>query len=356
MKSPFELDYQDLVDQIKVSSAAVEDLASAGARVEVRDIRVIQDLYHDQFVTYYERILERQSRIENSVTQLMQVAISSKTLTEQVSIDVKGISQTTYRLEFHHLVNFLAPVVRPDTALLKVRSFARRDPSISLPSPENARLWRTLHDWASSECSALLVVRMGLRAQKQARNIAANVICGLTTSSRCVFWNLSLPSMADEDGSMASVFKSLIHQALQNSVELFAQFSEQLNLLKVRSTHTDSEWADLICLLFSKIPNAFVVVETEGLRKMYQHDGDWMERLLKLLQRVVDQTTMVGNQVKILLVVYGQSLKIEPGTSSAGQLLVTSVAPPKPVPARLRHVARRAGFETKGWKLKGPKK
>jgi hypothetical protein len=356
MKSPFELEYQDLVDQIKVSSQAVEDLASAGARVEIRDIRVTQDLYHTDHVKYYEEFLKRLSKLEESVTQSTQVAISSKTLTEQVSIDIRGISQTTYRLEYHHLVNFLAPVVRPDIALLKVQSFARRDPSTSLPSPENAKLWRTLHDWASSDCSALLVVRMGLRAQKQARNIAADVIRGLTTSSRCVFWNLSLPSTAEEDGSMASVFKSLIYQALQHSAGLFAQFSEQLNLLKVQSTHTDSEWADLICLLFSKIPRAFVVVETEGLRKVYQHDGDWVQRLLKLLQRIVDQTTMAGNQVKILLVVYGQSLIIPAGHASAGQLVVTSVAPPKPVPARLRHVARRSGFETRGWKLKGPKK
>ncbi|KAF1921737.1 hypothetical protein BDU57DRAFT_563853, partial [Ampelomyces quisqualis] len=45
-------------------------------------------------------------------------------------------------------------------------------------------------------------------------------------------------------------------------------------------------------IFFSEFPIAFVVVETEGLRKVYQHDADWNNRLLKLLQRVVDQTTM----------------------------------------------------------------
>jgi hypothetical protein len=59
LKAPFELDYKDLVEQIKTSSAAVEDLANAGARVEIRDIRTIQDIHHVQFVDFHNNILQR---------------------------------------------------------------------------------------------------------------------------------------------------------------------------------------------------------------------------------------------------------------------------------------------------------
>lgn len=352
IKSPFELDYQDLVDQIKLSSAAVEDLANAGARVEIRDIRTMQDIYHTRFVKFYTKLMDRQASLENSVSQLMQVATSSKTITERISVDVRGISETTYRLEFHHLVDFLAPSILPEKALLKVRSFGRRDPTRCMTLPGDLKIKRTLRDWSSADRSALLVLRMGLRAQKQARDLAADVIHGLASNSHCVFWSLSLPRLSDGEGeTMASVFKALIHQVLQQSAGLFAQFSEQLNLTKIRSAHIDSEWADLICLLLSKMPRAFLVLETEGLHKAYRHDPDWIDRLVLLLQRIVEQTTTAGNQLKLLLMVYGKPVTVASGSSNAYDMTVTSLSPPTPVPPRLRHVARRSGFVTKGWKL-----
>jgi hypothetical protein len=139
LKAPFELEYQCLVDQIKLSSAAVEDVANAGARVEIRDIRTIQDLHHAQFVKFYNNILDRQAKLEESMTQLVQVATSSNTLTQRISIDVRDMSATIYRLEFHQIVEFLAPIVPPQAALLKVQSFARRNLTTSLPSLETLK-------------------------------------------------------------------------------------------------------------------------------------------------------------------------------------------------------------------------
>jgi hypothetical protein len=241
LKAPFELDYQGLVEQIKISSVAIEDVANAGARVEIRDIRTIQDIHHAQFVDFYNNLLDRQAKLEESMVQLMQVATSSNTLTQRISIDVRDITATTYRLELHQIVEFLAPVIPPQAALLKAQSFARRTATTSLPSLEGLKTKRTLAKWASANRSSILVVRVDLRTQKQARDLAADTIQGLASQSQCVFWNLSLPHVSNEDDTMASVFKALAHQVLQNSPDLFAQFAEQLNLTKIHSTHTDSE-------------------------------------------------------------------------------------------------------------------
>jgi hypothetical protein len=196
---------------------------------------------------------------------------------------------------------------------------------------------------------------MGLRAQKQAREMAADVIQSLSTSSQCVFWNLSLPRTSEQDCTMASFFKSIIYQALRNSGDIFTQFSEQLNLIKINCSHTDNEWADLMCLLFSKIPKAFVVIETESLHRAHQHDPEWVNRFLQLLQQIIDRTTATGNCPKTLLVVYGKALNVSAETSSTGDPLVTSLLPPAPVPSHLRHIARRSGIKTGSWKLQIPK-
>jgi hypothetical protein len=276
------------------------------------------------------------------MTQLMQVATSSNTLTQRISIDVREISATTYRLEFDRIVDFLAPVMPPQAALLKVQSFARRNATTGPSSPEGLKTKRMLSNWASTDRSSLLVVRVDLQTQKQARDLAANTIQALASQSQCVFWNLSLPHGPKEDDSMASVFKALAHQVLQNSPDLFAQFAEQLNLAKIHSTHTDSEWADFICLLLSKKPRAFIVLETGSLHQAYRNDPDWASRLLKLLQRVAERSTAAGNQLKILVLMHGKLSVSASSSSDVYEVLVTSLSVPASTPSQLRRVAQRS--------------
>ena len=106
-------------------------------------------------------------------------------------------------------------------------------------------------------------------------------------------------------------------------------------MIEPQKVFYSNSFSDYTCVVFQIVISVSILLDQEML--------------------IVDQTTTAGNHVKILLVVYGQSLKIPSGTSNAGQLLMTSVAPPTPLPPRLRHVARRAGLETKGWKFRGPK-
>jgi hypothetical protein len=355
LKHPFKLDYQDLVEQIKVCSAAIEDLANAGARVEIRDISTIQAIHHSQFMDLYSKLLKKYDWMENSLKQILEVTTSGKAITERVDINVLDIKRSNFRIEFHHLVQFLAPEILPDTVLQKAQSFARRDPTMALSSHQTVKMDRDLKTWALADRSSLLVVRMGPRAQKQARELAADVISGLTKNGQRVLWNISLPRPSEKGGTMADVFKTLLHQVLRNSAALFTQFTEQLNLEKIQAAHTDSEWADLICLLFAKIPDTFIVIETEDLHKVHRHDPEWANRLLQLLQRVADRTAAAGNRLKILLVVYGNVLKDTTADSKDIDLVVTSIQAPPPVPPRLRHIARRTGLNTRSWKLQTPK-
>lgn len=351
IKSPYELDYQDLYDQIRVSSAAVDDFANAGARAEIRDIRTIQTLHQSQFLDLYNKLLEKQAKLEDYVVQLMKLARTNKAITEQVSVDVKEISQGVYRIEFHELVQILAPAISPSAALHRIQSFARRGQTLTLPSTNNNHVKKRLQSWVMADPSSLLIVQIGPRAEKLAREMTADLVKDLTTDAASVFWNFSLPLTANGEESMTSVFKSLIHQALAASGHLFAQFAEQLNLQKIHGTHSESEWVDLICLLFTKIPKAFIVIEIESLSKANQHDPNWSNHFVRFLQRIIGKTQVVGNSLKILLVLHGHA----PQTSSDENLVVTSLLPPQPVPPHLRHVARRSGLDPGIWKMRRPK-
>ncbi|KAF2113903.1 hypothetical protein BDV96DRAFT_600662 [Lophiotrema nucula] len=354
-KTPFELDYKDLVEQIRVCSHAVEDLANAGARAEIRNIRVLLELHHARAIEQDAKLLELQNRLENSMTQLMQVATSHKSITERMSGDVRGIREGVSRIEFHHVLQFFAPKVLPSTALDKVRSFACQNPTTSLPNCNATKIHSTLRDWVSNGNLSLLVVQVGPRAQKQAKELTSEVIGHLSKSGQRVFFNIYLTHSADSAQSISEVLQNIIFQVLQLSGELFAEFAEQLNLSKIQGSHTEGEWADLLSLLFSKLPQAFVVIETEDLDRFYRRDPAWTERFLKLFQKIVDRATASANEIKVLLVMYGGRNDIKVDAPREKNMVVTMLQPLTPVPPRLRHVARRSGLSTKGWMFRKPK-
>jgi hypothetical protein len=144
----------------------VDDLANAGGLVEIRDIRNTLWLFHSQAMERDAELLDILKTSEESVAQLLEVAVSSKSITKPVSGDVRGISEQVFHIEFHNVVQFFAPRTPPDEALLKTRYFARRDPNPSLSAQQNLNNKRTLENWVVRDQSSLLVVRMHLRAQK----------------------------------------------------------------------------------------------------------------------------------------------------------------------------------------------
>jgi len=358
IKTPFELGYQDLVNHIQECSKAVDDLASAGARAEIRDVHTLAMLQHAQIRELDAKlagVMEGQKKFAAHITQLLQVATSHKSITERIGNDVCSISKTVYRIEFHGVMQFFEPKVLPETALLKVRSLVRRDTTPSLPSPNEQRVRKAVLEWAFGKGSSLLVVQVGIRAQKQAKELATKVIQEMRSESQRVFWNLPSGRTSSDAQTIEGLFRGIIFQVLQHSGDLFSSCAEQLNLSKIHATHTEREWVDLVCLLFSRLSTAFVIIETEALQKAYRHDPDWSKRLCEYLQLIADRSSEAGCELKILLVLYGNSHRGGAAASTSKNVRVATLQPPNPVPPHLRHAARRSGLVAKGWKMQRPK-
>ncbi|KAI4950395.1 hypothetical protein J4E91_004277 [Alternaria rosae] len=308
--SPFELDYQELMEQIRLSSKEVDDLASAGSRAEIRHVRVLTELQNQQMLEIDVKLLEmleRQKTSEALVNRLLSNADSHRSITERISIDVCRIGQGQYRMEFHMVMRFFEPKVLPETALLKVQSFVRRDLTSKFPSPNEERVRDIVLDWALQKGSPLLIIQVGLCAQKQAKELATNVIQNLKRIHECVFWNLPLVGNSPDTHTMAGLFRSIIFQVFQYSSDLFSSFAEQLDLSKIHAADSEHKWVELLCLLFSKLRKAFVVIETGELQKAYRHDPSWSKRLSEYVQHIVNQSSKAGCELNCLLVLYGNA-------------------------------------------------
>ncbi len=351
LKDPFELQYHDLVEHIKLCSENIDAIANAGLRVESRHGHGLLKRHDSRLTEVDARLIEMQKSMTNCedyMRHLMHIGTSSQTTIERMSIHVCATDKRTQRIEFRKVVEFFAPKILPDTALLKIRSFARRNPAWNLPSSNISKIQRTLGDWAWAKHSQILIVRVGLRGQQQAKSFASDVINFISSSAQPLFWSLSVTNASERIESIADVLKSIIFQLLQRMASLFNEFEEQLNLLKIQSPHTEQEWADLISLLLSKVPKAFIILETHGLSQLYRHESEWANRFLNLLQTIIDRTTALGSRLKILLVMHVGVTKLQPDSPKDCNRVAISLQPSNPVPPHLRHVARRGELHMRG--------
>ena len=153
----------------------------------------------------------------------------------------------------------------PEAALLKVQSFLTRRGTFRVASYESPKRRQSLSRWVSREGSSLIIIPVSPGTQADAKELVVGVIGRLKTSTYYVLRTISLISPVDGTPSIIEVLKSLVFQSLQHSRNLFSDDNEHLNLKKMHGNHTESEWADLLVLVFAKLSKCFVVIETEDL-------------------------------------------------------------------------------------------
>lgn len=358
IQSPFELGYHDLVNNIQECSKAVDDLASAGARAEIRDVRTLAMLQHAQiqeFDTKLAEVMEGQKKFEAHVTQLLQVATSRKSITERIGDHVSSISKTVHRIEAEAMMRSSEPTITPESALLKLQSFVRRDLTPRLPSPNEQVVYNTISDWSSGKGSSLLIVQVGLRAQMQAKELASIMIAHMRLGSQCVFWDLLSNRTSPDTYTMKELCLGLVYQAVQHSNGLLSSFAEQLNLAKTHATDTEREWVDLICVLFSKLPSAFMVIEAAALQNVHKPDSSWGDQLSEHLPLIVQRSSAAGCVLKVFVILHGNSHRWCATAAISENVQVVKLQPPTPVPPHLRHMKGRSGSRARGRKIQKPR-
>ena len=102
---PFELDYKDTVEQIRICAETVEDIANAAARAEIRDIsitlqmqdRKLQERETSLQQTYMKlhemqvQLRDMQTKMDDRVQSVLQITTSECTLGQASSMRAKGM-------------------------------------------------------------------------------------------------------------------------------------------------------------------------------------------------------------------------------------------------------------------------
>ena len=184
-------------------------------------------------------------------------------------------------------MKFLKPRMLPETTLSRAKALVERLHNSSPPVREPPKMRKALNDWVSLDTSSLLVVRVVPGAQSLAKELAAKVVGQLNLPSSCLFWKISLAHKTDEVPLISDVLKGVIFQVLRHSDSLFVEFVGRLNSANIQSHRTELEWADLLCMMLSKLPRCFIIIETEDIHRANRHDPAWAVRFINIFQAIV---------------------------------------------------------------------
>lgn len=342
---PFELEYQDTVDQIKHCSETINNIAQGASRAEIRDVNITVQLIHGKMKGIEKKLHnmqvsldEKEFRMASHIDQVLQVAVANKTINEAVQLDMTDMKPRLYRLEFSSILEMLSPEVSPENILRKHTSLAmgRRRHQISTGYLRtSADIAKGLDLWVSTTGSSLFILRSGPRASSITRDHAVDIINYLRSAQYKVFWILSPPSPCDSEMSISHILKSLVYQVIQHEPNILLRFPENLDTLQFLSNRNESEWLDLLCLLVSRLDKCFLIMETEDLYQAFRHRPEWTHEFLQMFQRLIDRVETARSLVKILVVTFGNdaSLSIQQGSVHN---FVATIQQTRVIPPRLR--------------------
>lgn len=349
---PFVLDYQDTVDQIKLCSETINNIAHGASRAEIRDMHITVQLIHRNQQGMRQELQqglhnmqvqsdEREFRVGSHINQVLQVAIASKTINEAVQLDVRDIKPRVHDLQFASIFKILSPLspqVSPENILRIHTSLAmgRRRHQISTRYRQTvADIAKALDLWVSTTGSSLFILRSGPRANSITRDHVVDIINYLRSAQYRVFWILSPPKSCDLDGSVASILQSLVYQVIHHEPDLLLRFPENLSTLQFLPNRNESEWLDLLCLLVSRLDKCFIIVETEDLYQSSRQAPEWTQEFLLVFQCLINRVEAAGSLVKVLVVTFSKDANLLPSQPGAVQFIAT-VQQPRVVPPRLR--------------------
>ncbi|KAH8590413.1 hypothetical protein B0O99DRAFT_691622 [Bisporella sp. PMI_857] len=304
---PFELDYKDTVEEIKLCSQTVNNIASAASRAELRDL-------HDIIKEQYTQDKERDKKLQQMQTEL-------KSLQEKM---------------FWNIVQTLRPEHTPEETFTKAQLITKRTNATTRPSKDWKVLLDCLGRWVSADGSALFIVKVALCAEAKAKEFAVDVIQILRPLPYGVIWNLSICRTRSKPASLVDMIKSLIFQALTNDPNILKKYPAELDATAFLSTHTEDEWISLLSKLLSRLSKHFIVVEAQDIFQINRETPEWPARFFHLFQNLIDQAKSSGNILKILILGYGTRQLSLQDFANGSNRIVSSIQRPVPVPARFR--------------------
>jgi len=248
-------------------------------------------------------------------------------------------------IQFSHILDALKPKRSPEEALQKHKSLIRRSSPWRSQNHDTVKILQTVGNWILAPRSSLLILQTQPRAQARVKEIATELIGQL--HSRKVIWYLSSMNLADHGTvSATEVLKSLVFQSMKQAPDLVVSDPNNFTAAKLHASHTEDEWADLLCCVLRRMKTCFLIVDAEDVFG----DVEEAEQLMKVFLGIMSRLQAVEAVVKLLVVNYrDDSDWMSEGWPGKERIEVLVVNREAPVPPRRRKPGAKSIFRGAEW-------
>ncbi|ERF71742.1 hypothetical protein EPUS_09451 [Endocarpon pusillum Z07020] len=276
---PYELEFKDVVDQIKLHAQKIQHLSNVSCQAEMRDMHIT-----------LRQIQNTMSRIAsgNEGTPLPPGQKSTQSITPK-----KG------RLLLENVERYLSSSIQsPEESLRSGCVFRdrRRSRGSSKISP-SVWLSESLHKWASESRSSLLQITGSVVTSSACEDFALDIITLARSAGLPVVWALqSSINSVTSTVVVTDIVKSLIRQILLQHAVKFATKSSLTEECFARCA-TVRDWLHIYAILLSESSCTFIVVQGD------ENMAEVMIELGRVWKEISDRNIWAA--VKMVIVSHG---------------------------------------------------
>ncbi|KAH7129451.1 hypothetical protein B0J13DRAFT_482768 [Dactylonectria estremocensis] len=277
---PVELRYEDLLEDIAANSREIDQLATSGNRVEIREMNF----------------------------KLSEIAAKLDSFHALHSSSLLDTNQRLSDLQFSQIMSHIAvsKLGDPLEAYRYNQSLQLRGQHSQAFESTN-KFWQSpkLHAWSSGPESNLAVIRGGFSARFAMRRFSVNMIQQLQSKNVPVLWALRGPGTDSNDGeiSIIDIFKHLILQAFRLEQDSMTENKMSLQSARFHRATTEQDWLQLLgSALLRAHSQVYVVIDLSTLNcgLLPPAGFSWLTACQHLFAEMSKQSPNL--QVKVLIV------------------------------------------------------
>lgn len=279
---PFELKFKNIIDEITRRSRAVDELAHAASKAEIRDLHFTVHQMHKSIA---------------HLTEMMAYQQQQQTLHNQSLLSLRIEHQQMFRRgqieEIRSTILLLDDTPDSSQSLAFCKSMRRRRRQTLPTQLPGATLWK-LRAWVSDSSSSM-VLAQGRGIKTSSLDFAVDFLDAILDRNYPVIWALPGDNdSAQPNPSIIGILRSLISQLLEIESDQNPNGASQVHLRQFRGITSIRHWFQLLERCIANFPRLFIMIDTSLVKCALENEtrddeyftlGDFIENVSDIVTR-----------------------------------------------------------------------
>ncbi|KAH7333075.1 hypothetical protein BKA65DRAFT_564106 [Rhexocercosporidium sp. MPI-PUGE-AT-0058] len=301
---PAELRFNDLIEDIRLLSHSLMDLALASSHAEQRDMHTEQN----RASSSQRELLDEVCRLTRLVEQLCEAIVANQAINTSAQIELRqdlSSIQLGQVLSLFSNSILLEPMKSLQSALF-MRDRRRRRGKSSGPSFLNSR---KLIDWNTIDKSELVILQATRRLRFEVKDFCCGSVLLLQQKQTPVIWAVKAIESYESTDNMTStidLLKYLVSQAVNLNKTIHTDAAMTPRLKTYWGAQTECDWFNVLASFIQGIPLLYIIVDVELLHPslpIITPGFSWPAAFRSLFAGLIERNSKTI--LKVALVSYG---------------------------------------------------